>query len=205
MTKASDNAFPSLLITEGTEPAAPAAGKQRLYIDSTTHKLKRTDSSGVDVTIEAGSAPAGSILQVVTASSTANDTTTSVTAVDSSLSLAITPQASTSKLLVFVSGECTARRVAGTIAERDMYVEIYNSTNSVSLVEHLRGGVLIGTSSAAAPFVQDIGLMGTYTVNSTAARTFKLRYRSAVVTNVQGEINGSAAGPILMTIMEIAV
>lgn len=52
MTKASDNAFPSILITEGTEPSAPAAGKQRLYIDSTTHKLKRTDSSGVDVTIE---------------------------------------------------------------------------------------------------------------------------------------------------------
>lgn len=55
MTKASDNAFPSILITEGTEPSAPAAGKQRLYIDSTSHKLKRTDSSGTDVDIEAGS------------------------------------------------------------------------------------------------------------------------------------------------------
>lgn len=53
MVAASDNAFPSILITEGTEPSAPAAGKQRLYIDSTTHKLKRTDSSGTDVTIEA--------------------------------------------------------------------------------------------------------------------------------------------------------
>ena len=52
MTKASDNAFPSILITEGTEPSAPAAGKQRLYIDSTSHKLKRTDSSGTDVDIE---------------------------------------------------------------------------------------------------------------------------------------------------------
>jgi len=57
MAKASDNAFPSILITEGTEPSAPAAGKQRLYIDSTSHKLKRTDSGGVDVTIE-GSQPA---------------------------------------------------------------------------------------------------------------------------------------------------
>lgn len=58
MTKASDNAFPSILITEGTEPSAPAAGKQRLYIDSTTHKLKRTDSSGTDVTIESSGAVA---------------------------------------------------------------------------------------------------------------------------------------------------
>jgi len=56
MTKASDNAFPSLLITEGTEPSAPAAGKQRLYIDSTTHLLKATNSSGTDRTIEAGAA-----------------------------------------------------------------------------------------------------------------------------------------------------
>lgn len=56
MTKASDNAFPSILITEGTEPSAPAAGKQRLYIDSTTHKLKRTDSSGIDVVIESSGA-----------------------------------------------------------------------------------------------------------------------------------------------------
>lgn len=52
MTAGSNNAFPSLLLTEGTEPSAPAAGKQRLYIDSTSHKLKRTDSSGVDVTVE---------------------------------------------------------------------------------------------------------------------------------------------------------
>jgi hypothetical protein len=50
---ASNNAFTSLLITEGTEPTAPAAGKQRLYVDSTTHLLKRTDTSGVERTIEA--------------------------------------------------------------------------------------------------------------------------------------------------------
>jgi len=58
VTKASDNAFPSVLITEGTEPSAPAAGKQRLYIDSTSHHLKRTDSSGVDVDLEGGAAAA---------------------------------------------------------------------------------------------------------------------------------------------------
>lgn len=52
MTKASDNAFPSILITEGTEPSAPAAGKQRVYIDSTSHKLSRTDSSGTEVNLE---------------------------------------------------------------------------------------------------------------------------------------------------------
>lgn len=52
--KASDNPYPSILVEEATEPSAPAAGHQRLYIDSTSHKLKRTDSSGTDVTIEGG-------------------------------------------------------------------------------------------------------------------------------------------------------
>lgn len=64
---ASDNPFPSLLITEGTEPAAPAAGKQRLYIDSTSHKLKRTDSSGVDVTVEPTGALTSSAYTMTTA------------------------------------------------------------------------------------------------------------------------------------------
>ena len=59
MTKASDNAFPSVLITEGTEPSAPAAGKQRLYIDSTSHHLSRTDESGADVDLETNQAGGG--------------------------------------------------------------------------------------------------------------------------------------------------
>lgn len=54
MTKASDNPFPSILVTEGTEPSAPAAGHQRLYISSSSHKLMRTDSSGTEVEVGAG-------------------------------------------------------------------------------------------------------------------------------------------------------
>lgn len=52
MSKASDNAFPSVLIEEGTEPTAPAAGHQRVYIDSTSHHLSRTDSGGTQVDLE---------------------------------------------------------------------------------------------------------------------------------------------------------
>lgn len=51
MTVASDNPYPSLLLVEGTEPSAPAAGRQRLYIDSTTHRVKVTNSSGVDTEV----------------------------------------------------------------------------------------------------------------------------------------------------------
>lgn len=47
MTKASDNAFPSLLLNETTAPSAPAASKRRLYVDS-SHILRWIDSASLD-------------------------------------------------------------------------------------------------------------------------------------------------------------
>ncbi len=52
MTAFENNLSPYLTIVEATEPAAPSAGQQRIYIDSTTHLLKATNSSGTDRTIE---------------------------------------------------------------------------------------------------------------------------------------------------------
>jgi hypothetical protein len=56
---ASDNAFPSFLVTEGTAPSSPAAGKQRLFIDSSDHLLKYKNSSGTVTAVAA--AASGSI------------------------------------------------------------------------------------------------------------------------------------------------
>lgn len=52
-TAGSNNPFPSILIVEGTKPTAPAAGRQRPYIDSTTHHVSRVDSSDVARDLEA--------------------------------------------------------------------------------------------------------------------------------------------------------
>src|SRR5881392_3327219 len=58
MVKASDNEFPSFLVKEGTAPASPAAGDQRLFIDSADHVLKRKNSSGTVTSVESsGGAP----------------------------------------------------------------------------------------------------------------------------------------------------
>lgn len=54
--KGSDNPFPSILIAEATEPAAPAAGHQRLYVDSTSHALMITNSSGTQSAVGGGGA-----------------------------------------------------------------------------------------------------------------------------------------------------
>ena len=53
MAKASNNQFPSVLVTEqGSAPAGPAAGDQRIFIDSADHHLKRVDSGDTVVDIE---------------------------------------------------------------------------------------------------------------------------------------------------------
>lgn len=46
MTKASDNAFPSVLLVEGSTPTSPSAGQDRLFVDSADHLLKLVNSSG---------------------------------------------------------------------------------------------------------------------------------------------------------------
>lgn len=60
--RASDNPFPSVLVVPGTAPASPAAGQQRLYLDSADgNKLKRKDSAGTVTTIESGAPTAKTI------------------------------------------------------------------------------------------------------------------------------------------------
>jgi hypothetical protein len=54
MAKASDNPFPSVLVVEGSAPASPSAGNQRLFVDTADHKLKRVNSSGTVTTVEGG-------------------------------------------------------------------------------------------------------------------------------------------------------
>lgn len=83
MTKASDNEFPSLLVKEGTAPSSPAAGDQRVYIDSSDHHLKRKNSSGTVTDIESGSgatpATVGCSVYNTTTQSISNNTDTGVT------------------------------------------------------------------------------------------------------------------------------
>jgi hypothetical protein len=56
MAKASDNLFPYVHLVPAAAPASPAAGAQRLYLDSgNSNKLTRKDSSGTTTVIEGGS------------------------------------------------------------------------------------------------------------------------------------------------------
>ena len=46
MAKASDNPFPSVLITKGAAPTTPAAGTVRLFVDTADGALKKIDEAG---------------------------------------------------------------------------------------------------------------------------------------------------------------
>jgi hypothetical protein len=87
MAIGSDNAFPKLILVEGSAPASPAAGRQDLFIDSADHHLKRVNSSGTVTDLEAGGG-GGSTLGAIIAynsydpATLATYTTTSTSATD---------------------------------------------------------------------------------------------------------------------------
>lgn len=51
----SNNAFPSVLLTEGTTPTTPASGKQRLFVRSSDGHLCTVDDAGTVTDIQGGS------------------------------------------------------------------------------------------------------------------------------------------------------
>lgn len=87
MAKASDNPYPSMLVVEGTAPTSPAAGQQRVYIDSADHKFKRVNSSGTVTTIEGGT---GVGVSTVSVSRTTNQSLTTTAADLTGLAVTIT-------------------------------------------------------------------------------------------------------------------
>jgi len=51
-TVGDDNTTYKVMVEQGSTPASPAAGKQKLFIDSADHKLKRVNSAGAVTVIE---------------------------------------------------------------------------------------------------------------------------------------------------------
>lgn len=59
MTKASDNDYPSVLLTEqGSAPTTPAASHQRMYIRTSDHTLVTVNSSGTVTAVASGGSAA---------------------------------------------------------------------------------------------------------------------------------------------------
>jgi hypothetical protein len=128
--KIDDNPSPSLLFAEGTDPAAPAAGHQRLWVD-TDHTLKTIDSSS---TVKEYTPNAAETLPVSIIAAkgdlivgTANDTAGILTA------------GTNGKVLTAASGETTGLSWATPAAE----------TLPVSIIA-AKGDLIVGTANDTA-------------------------------------------------------
>lgn len=102
MTKASDNPYPSILVVEETTPASPAAGQQRLFIDSADHALKRVDDTGTVTDIEGGGGSAANPPAVTTLTADKGITATSSATAVAVATVTFTPTGSAA--LVSISG-----------------------------------------------------------------------------------------------------
>lgn len=82
MAKASANLFPYVHLVPAAAPASPAAGSQRLYLDSGDgNKLKRVDSGGTVTTVEGGGGSAAFIGAAAVRTTTQSIPTATYTAV----------------------------------------------------------------------------------------------------------------------------
>jgi hypothetical protein len=110
----------------------------------------------------------GKILQIVRATDATTRSTISATYVDASISVTITPQKSTSAILIIWSFNSVA--TGGTA---DSYFRISdNSNNAVSGAEGTR------LTQVASPLIVGMTLIGYSTPATTSATTYKGRFRT---------------------------
>jgi hypothetical protein len=142
------------------EPAV--AGTTVLDLPATSGTILTTASSGQS--IPKAALPTGSVLQVVTASTTTSTSTTSITYVPTSVAVSITPTSSSSKILILHSG-------MGNIQTASVWcwVTLYRGATNLYAggASDAFGGVLVAGSSDAQIPVSIIYLDSPATTSST--------------------------------------
>jgi hypothetical protein len=145
----------------------------------------------------------GQIVQEVVATCDKDDATVNTKFEDTGLLAGITPLFDNSVILAeaFIPA-ADARRVAGKPVRRNGVFRIYNSTDDVSGPESWFGRLLEKASDATAQSQFPIVTKMRYLVDSTAARTFVLQFRSGQRDAV--EVNTFAGScQALMALREI--
>lgn len=140
MAKASDNTFPKVIISEGSTPASPSAGSQKLFIDSSDHKLKRVNSSGTVTQVEPSGGAGGIIAYNSYAPSslaTYTVTATSPTDVDATNMLVTFTAPASGKVLVRLSALCACNGAAAgrwslRAASSDVAGSLYQALQSTT-------------------------------------------------------------------------
>jgi hypothetical protein len=169
-------------------PNSPASVGDTNIVDVSASKL-----TGSRI-IPKGTMPAGSVLQVVNASTSTNVNQTTTTLIDTGLSATITPSSASNKILVEVFQNGVAKNSATTFERINLY-------RGSTLLYSLEGAV--GVNGTTSP--NYVGTVGTTYLDSpatTSAVTYKTQFNNeggSGTTSVQ--VNGATS---TITLMEIA-
>lgn len=189
MTKASDNAFPSVLLTEGGPPTAPAAGKQRLWTNSSN--LNMITAAGVQRII--GGAAAASALLAVKTYAPATDTvvgatTTSATLVDAdatNAAITFTAPASTNVLVRLSAVQ------SGASASYYAYWGLREATSIIGTQVNVGRQNLVGIWAVATIYLAGI---------AAGSHTYKWGIASGNAGQACGIYGGPTYGQIVMEV-----
>ena len=181
-----------------TISAPLVAGSGVLTLPTGTDTLvgKATTDTLTNKTLGAGTVfPAGAVLQVVSASTSTQVSSSSATFIDSGLTATITPTRNTSKILVLVS-----QSVIRTAASSGTYVNIKAFRNSTDL-GYVGFGILY--TNTALNMYSSVSANLLDSPATTSATTYKTQFNSASATaSVSCQPDNIAVSYI--TLMEIA-
>ena len=189
--------FPSW--TTATRPASPANGQ--MGYNTTTGLFDQYTASGwvsgltsASQSIPFASLPTGSVLQVVNATNSTDTSTSANTYIDTGLSATITPQFSTSKILVLVNQSGVSKNTNDTRVD----LQLLRGSTSICVFE-LNGGYTgtTGTNRVATSATCYLDSPAT-----TSATVYKTQFKSqSNISNVQVQADGSTS---TITLMEIS-
>ena len=162
-------------------------------------------------TIASARLPAGSVLQVVTASTTSLGTSTSTSYADTGLTATITPSSASNKIMVFVSQSFQA--VGGEAVGYGYQVNagvqlLRQSTTLITSDDDSGGKYSLGFGTGTAPLTGNIVLFTVWSVNyldspaTTSAQTYKTQFAKG--TSGMSTIYANSSVRSSITLMEIA-
>jgi hypothetical protein len=161
--------------------------------DTLTNKsIAATQLTG---TIAAAALPAGSVLQVVSASTSTEVSNTTVTYADTTLTATITPKFNTSKILVFVSQ--ATRKTAGN-AGNATEIKLFRGATDLGRIVYaqgLTGTALGGYGQASTQYLDSPA--------TTSATIYKTQFANNVAATA-AVVQPDSLGLSNITLMEIA-
>lgn len=190
---ASDNAFPKLVVTEGSAPASPSAGQQKLFIDSADHKLKRKDSGGTVTTVEGGSSGAAGSLGYAQITSPWTITKTTNAAGVNVTGLSVTATVPSGGRPVKITFWCSYADSHSVNGQR-IFAGVYDSTGAAVLSS---GGTFNYATNGCS-----FGVIA-YHTPSSGSRTYTVQAWMESASTTDGRIFAAATSPAFLLVESI--